>query len=169
MEEIKFDFTKYTAILTPTRLKDYIKYLDICSNSSDAKQFEKYRKFVKYFNIYLDDSSDLAIGKIIVETWKPISQVELAKRLGINRNTARRLLASDLTNYRANELTTYQIHKLIKYVRSRPDYKNLRIWFNGFYMECYLSTCMNNYADHVQEIKKYLESIVGKGSVEKDE
>ena len=165
MQEIKFDFTKYTAILTPTKFKDYLKYMDTCSNSSDVKQFEKYWKFVEYFNMYLDDQSDLTIGKIIVESWKPISQVELAKRLGINRNTARRFLAGDLT--------TYQTHKLIKYVKSRPDYKNLKIWFNGFYMECYLSSCMTNYANYTHEIKDYIKNIVGKefgkGSVEKDE
>ena len=165
MEKIKFDFTKYTAILTPTKYRDYIKYLDICSNQSDVKQFEKYWKFVKYFNLYLYDQSDFTIGKIIVESWKPISQVKLAKRLGINRDTAKRLLAGDIT--------TYQIHKLTKYVKSRPDYKNLRIWFNGFYMECYLSTCMYDYADYKHEIKEYIKSILvdefGKGSVEKDE
>lgn len=165
MQEIKFDFTKYTAILTPTRFKNYLKYLEICSNSSDAKQFEKYWKFVKYFNMYLDDQSDFTIGKIIVESWKPISQVKLAKRLRINRDTAKRLLADDIT--------TYQIHKLTKYVESRPDYKNLRIWFDGFYMECYLSTCMTNYADYKDEIKEYIKNVVikefGKGSVEKDE
>ena len=165
MKEIKFDFTKYTAILTPTRLKDYLKYMDICSNSSNAKQFEKYWKFAKYFNMYLDNPTDLAIGKTIVESWKPISQVELAKRLGINRYTAKRLLAGDLT--------TYQQYKLTNYVKSRPDYKNLKIWFNGFYMECYLSSCMNNYADYEYEIKEYIKSIegkeFGKGSVEKDE
>lgn len=146
MEKIKFDFTKYTAILTPTKFKDYLKYMDTCSNSSDVKQFEKYWKFVEYFNMYLGDQSDLTIGKIIVESWKPISQVELAKRLRINRNTAKRLLAGDLT--------TYQQHKLIKYVKSRPDYKNLRIWFNGFYMDCYLSSSVTNYDDYKLEIKE---------------
>lgn len=165
MEEIKFDFTKYTAILTPIKFKDYLKYMDICSNPSDAKQFEKYWKFVKYFNMYLDDPCNFTIGKIIVESWKPISQVELAKRLGINRNTSRRLLAGDLT--------TYQKHKLIKYVELRPDYKNLRIWFNGFYMDCYLSSSITNYDDYKLEIKEIAINQAlkefGKGSVEKDE
>ena len=165
MEGIKFDFTKYTAIFTPTKLKDYLKYMDICSNPSDVEQFKKYWKFVEYFNMYLGDQSDFTIGKIIIETWKPISQVKLAKRLKINRNTAKKLLADDIT--------AYQVHKLSEYVESRPDYKNLRIWFNGFYMECYFSTCMDNYADHKHEIKEYVKNtlvnVFGKGSVEKDE
>lgn len=165
MEKIKFDFTKYTAILTPAKYKDYIKYMDICSNPSDVRQFDEYWKFVKYFNMYLHDQSDFTIGKIIVESWKPISQVKLAKRLRINRETAKKLLAGDHT--------TYQINKLTEYVRSRSDYKDLRTWFNGFYMECYLSTCMNDYADCKYEIKEYIKSVLddgfGKGSVEKDE
>lgn len=165
MEKIKFDFTKYTAILSPIKYKDYIKYMDICSNPSDVRQFDEYWKFAKYFNLYLYDQSDFTIGRIIVESWKPISQAKLAKRLRINRETAKRLLADDLT--------TYQIHKLTEYVRSRTDYKNLRTWFNGFYMECYLSSCTDDYADYKYEIKDYIKSILdegfGKGSVEKDE
>lgn len=165
MEKIKFDFTKYTAILSPLKYKDYIKYMDICSNPSDVKQFENYWKFAKYFKMYLYDQSDATIGRIIVESWKPISQVKLAKRLRINRETAKSLLEGDLT--------TYQIHKLEKYVRSRSDYKNLRTWFNGFYMDCYLASCMDDYADHKYDIKEYIKSVLGdelgKGSVEKDE
>ena len=98
----------------------------------------------------IKDQTDLTIGKIIVESWKPISQVELAKRLGINRETAKRILAGDIT--------TYQKHKLIEYVKSRSDYDYLKIWFKGFYM--------SNYANYIKSIEG---KELGKGSVEKDE
>lgn len=173
----KFDFSKIGSFrkeLRSSKFKDFLTFLDIYEDPAKRKHFDKYWKFIKYFDIYIDDQSDLTIGKTIVESWKPISQVELAKRLGINRDTAKRLLAG--------HITTYQNRKLIDYVKSRSDYKYLRIWFNGIYMYVCVEAYIKGRFEKQKSIDKQLEEfakewntrlcegqIIGKGSVEKDE
>lgn len=173
----KFDFSKIDSFrkeLGSNKFKDFLTFLDMYEDPAKRKHFDKYWKFIKYFDIYIDDQSDLTIGKTIVESWKPISQVELAKRLGINRDTAKRLLAG--------HITTYQKHKLIDYVKSRPDYKYLKIWFNGIYMNVCVETYIDGRFEKQKRIDKHIEEYAkewnkrlhkgmefGKGSVEKDE
>lgn len=177
MKNYKFDFSKIDSFrkeLGSNKFKDFLTFLDIWEDPTKRKHFNNYWKFIKYFDIYIDDQSDLTIGKTIVESWKPISKVELAKRLGINRDTAKRLLAG--------YITTYQKHKLIDYVKSRPDYKYLKIWFNGIYMYVSIEAYIEGRFEKQKRIDKRLEEfakewnkrlregqINGKGSVEKDE